>query len=160
MACPDRSRRRFYVPVAESLTRTPRPFYVPIPWDLVQKESRKDNYTCDKCRIRSLLFEEFTSDQLRQWFIPKADSFYQYHRLKTSLNRTYGYIDIIPVEGESITCTLQYCRDTSYTRYTATFTPRELGTNYIYEFDLDAARWLGFNLTPREPRKHWFHSRV
>ena len=157
MAWPAKSRRRYYAPISWDSNKSPRHFHNPIEWDLVSKERLSSNYTCDKCRIRDLLFEEFTSEQLRSWFIPKSHGIYQYHDIKMSLNRVFACMRIKPIEDESITCTLWYRRDDSYSKYSATFTPKEVGVSCIYEFDLDAARWLKFDLTPRDPPPRWPH---
>ena len=119
--------------------RALRNFDINIPWDSVPRETPPLRGSCEKCRIRKHLFEEFTVEQLQALFTLKPGTAIGYWPKRPHYNRYEGFL-YIHAKLEHIHCVLQL---NPWFRYQAVFEPRELGADLIYEFDTDAAEWLG-----------------
>ena len=116
-----------------------RNFDINIPWDSVLRERPTLRYFCEKCRVREHLFEEFTVEQLQALFTLKQGTALGYWPKRPHYNNYDGFLFIQAKLGH-IQCDLQL---NPWFRYKAAFEPKELGADLIYEFDIDAAKWLG-----------------
>lgn len=116
-----------------------RNFNIDIPWDSVLRESPPLRGFCEKCRIREHLFEEFTVEQLQALFTLKPGTAIGYWPTRPHYNHYDGFL-YVQAKLEHIHCVLQL---NPGSRYQAAFESRELGADLIYEFDIDAAKWLG-----------------
>ena len=119
--------------------RALRHFSLDIPWDSVLRERPTLRYFCEKCRVREHLFEEFTVEQLQALFTLKQGTALGYWPKRSHYNHYDGFLFIQAKLGH-IHCVPQL---NPWFRYQAVFESRELGADLIYEFDTDAAEWLG-----------------
>ena len=118
--------------------RNIREFTTPISWDPV--DDIGEYHKCLKCQMKRVIFSNISRDCLRSFLELEPSSMERkWLPISKPSRKIYYFAAQLNRDGSS-TWSLKLL--IPGLDYEATFWPRELGVNPIYEFDSSAARWL------------------